>query len=95
MHQKATPVRAWMNGLRCRVPLDGKTETVDAMGVSPWSFTFLAFLNNNSVYDARVIRLFRILINLREKRALSWHLINLYGTLLMRWGTNCSSGSVL
>jgi len=39
MHQKATPVRAWMNGLRCRVPLDGKTETVDAMGVSPWSFT--------------------------------------------------------
>jgi len=20
-------------------PLDGKTETVDAMGVSPWSFT--------------------------------------------------------
>jgi len=22
-------------------PLDGKTETMDAMGVSPWSFTFL------------------------------------------------------
>jgi len=39
MHQKTTPVRARMNGLRCRVPLDGKTETVDAMGVSPWSFT--------------------------------------------------------
>ncbi len=28
-----------MNDLRCRVPLDGKTETVDVMGVSPWSFT--------------------------------------------------------
>ena len=39
MHQKAAPVRAWMNDLRCRVPLDGKTETVDVMGVSPWSFT--------------------------------------------------------
>ncbi len=28
-----------MNDLRCRVPLDGKTENVDARGVSPWSFT--------------------------------------------------------
>jgi len=39
MHQKATPVRARMNDLRCRIPLDGKTETVDAMDVSPWGFT--------------------------------------------------------
>jgi len=43
MHQKATPVRAWMNGLRFRIPLDGKIETVDAMGVSSWSFTFSRF----------------------------------------------------
>jgi len=34
-----------MNGLRYRVPLDGKTETVDAMGVSPWSFTMLTRKN--------------------------------------------------
>jgi len=26
-------------------PLDGKTETVDAMGVSPWSFTTYVKLN--------------------------------------------------